>query len=527
MRAGRAEPGRRPDRMAMRTLRAAFGREARPSRGTSVAAVLSGAALALGLAPWEAWWIALPALIAVTALVAAAPSAGPRIWTGWWAGTGFFAAAMFWIVEPFFVDPVRHGWMAPFAIVFMAGGLALFWALAALVSGLGRGYAARAAGFALGLALADLARSYVLTGFPWALAGHVWIGTPVAQAAAVLGPIGLSLLTAAAAALPVALGGGRFGLRACAAVLASAALVGGAWAWGAVRLAAPEPAPQHEIRVRLVQPNAAQHLKWQGDMWSVFLGRQIDQTAAPASPAPDLVVWPETAVPFLLDDAGDFLTGAASVAQGAQLALGIQRAEGLRYYNSLVVIGPDGARRALYDKARLTPFGEYVPLGDLAARFGIRAFAAQAGFGYSAGPGPDVLDLGAAGRVLPIICYEGIFPQYLAAAPVRADWILQITNDGWFGNISGPYQHLALLRLRAIEQGLPVLRSANTGISAVIDAKGRVLESLPLNTDGVIDTLVPAALPPTPYARWGDMPATILIILSVLALGLIRRLRTH
>ena len=185
-----------------------------------------------------------------------------------------------------------------------------------------------------------------------------------------------------------------------------------------------------------------------------------------------------------------------------------------------------GAVRAVYDKHHLVPFGEYMPFGDQLAVIGITAFAARDGNGYTAGTGAAVLDLGAAGKVLPLICYEAVFPQDLRAAPERADWILQITNDGWFGNLAGPYQHLAQAQLRAIEQGLPLMRVANTGVTAAIDAKGRMLKSLPLNTEGWMDVDVPQALLPTFYAQWGDLPATMGLGGCLLGLALTRRKRS-
>ena len=430
---------------------------------------------------------------------------------------------MFWIVEPFLVDPARDGWMAPFALVLMSGGMALFWGLAGALAGIGRSLPTRALGFAVGLAATDLLRGYVLTGFPWALIGHVWIGTPVMQAAAFVGPVGLSLIATLAAALPVLSAGprGRIALT-VVAVMGVAAL----WVGGTVRLGAEVAERDPAIRVRLVQPNATQSLKWRADMWDVFLDRQMQATALPADPPLDLIVWPETAVPWLLDRTGSLFAAMTSASRGVPIALGIQRAEVLRYFNSLAVIDKSGTVTDVYDKSHLVPFGEYIPAGNLLARFGIRAFAAQNGYGYTPGPGPRVLDLGPAGRVLPLICYEAVFPQDLRT-PDRADWILQVTNDGWFGNVSGPYQHLAQARLRAVEQGLPLLRAANTGVSAVIDARGRVLASLPLNTEGHLDAAVPPALPPTPYARTGDWPATVLLSLTVLALIFRRRSVGH
>ncbi len=468
-----------------------------PGIRRAAAAVGLGAAIALGQAPWDMWWLALPALALLVRLLAG-QSWGHAAWQGWLAGAGYFAAAMFWIVEPFMVDAARHGWMAPFALVFLAMGMALFWALAGGVGGWLRGPLA----LAVALAGADLLRGYIFTGFPWALIGHMWIDTPVAQLAAWVGPVGLTLGTVCLAALAA-----RWPR---AGAVAAVAAVAGAWTLGAARLSAPEPAPQ-PITARIIQPNAAQHLKWDPEMARLFFERQLQMTAEDTGTRPDLVIWPETAVNFLLEDQIG-LDIIAQAAGGVPVALGIQRVEGRRFYNSLAVIDAGAQVRALYDKHHLVPFGEYMPFGDTMARFGLHGFAAQQGQGYSPGPGAALLDLGPLGRVLPLICYEAVFPQDLNAVAGRADWILQATNDAWFGQLVGPYQHLAQARLRAIEQGLPVLRSANTGVSAVIDARGRILQSLPMDTHGYLQAAVPGALPPTLYSRMGDTPVAVLLV---------------
>lgn len=500
----------------MNARRIDFGRPRRRRPGAVLAAaavpVAFGALAAAGQAPLGFWWLALPALAGVTWQVTAAPEPRAAIWRGWAAGAGYFAAAMFWIVDPFFVAPAQDAWMAPFALILMAGGLALFWAAAAalawLVGGDRRG---RALGFALGLAAAGLARTYVFTGLPWALIGHIWVGSWAAQVDAITGPIGLSLLAGLIAAGPVGFGW-------LPGLLFSAAFLGAAMGYGGWRLAQPMPPDQAEI-VRLIQPNAAQSLKWRPDMASLFFERLLKQTALPGHPA--LVVWPETSVPFLLNRPGDGLRLIAEAAHGAPVALGIQRTEGLRAYNSLALLDAQGEVTDVYDKHHLVPFGEYVPFGDLFWRLtGNDAFAPSQGYGYSPGPGPRVLDFGPLGQVLPLICYEAIFPQDLRVA-LRPSWILQITDDGWFGTLSGPYQHLAQVRLRAIEEGLPILRDANTGVTAVIDARGRVLKSLPLDTEGVIDTPIPGALPATPYSRTGDWP--MLALLGLIGAALLRR----
>ncbi len=199
------------------------------------------------------------------------------------------------------------------------------------------------------------------------------------------------------------------------------------------------------------------------------------------------------------------------------MALGIQRASGDRFWNSLRVLEREGTVAAQYDKHHLVPFGEYVPFGDLAGDwFGVTAFASQAGNTYSAGTGPAVLNLGRMGKVLPLICYEAVFPGGVNSAPERADWILQITNDAWFGVWTGPFQHAAQARLRAVEQGLPLVRVANTGVTEVVDARGRVVAGLPFGTIGALDAALPGALPPTPYSRFGEGP--YLLLLAGLAL---------
>jgi apolipoprotein N-acyltransferase len=489
-----------------------LGRPGRRRPGRFVAAPLLGALLAAGQAPLGFWGLALPALAALIWLIAGTEDGRTATALGWLAGVGYFGAAMFWIVDPFFVDPAQDGWMAPFALVLMAGGMALFWALAGALSALlGADPRGRALGFAVALAASDLLRGYFLTGLPWALVGHIWIGTWPAQAAALVGPVGLSLMTTLAAAAPTAFGAVR------GAVFAWA-LIGAAGGWGLVRLHAPEPAPT-ALTVRLIQPNAAQHLKWRSDLAPMFFDRLLKHTAAPGKP--DLIVWPETSVPFLLNRPGDGLKMVVEAAHGVPVAIGIQRTEGYRAYNSLAILNADGTVGPVYDKHHLVPFGEYIPLGDLIWRLtGIERYAPSQGYGYSSGPGPQVLDLGRLGRVLPLICYEAVFPQDLRT-PTRADWILQVTDDGWFGTLSGPYQHFAQVRLRAIEQGLPILRAANTGVSAVIDAKGRVLQRLPLDTEGHIDAIIPGALPATIYSRTGDWP--MLLLLLILAAGLFRR----
>lgn len=481
----------------------------RPNRRLFVLAFAAGVLAALGHAPLYLWPLTLAGLAALTRLVAQAEHGVG--WIGLAGGTGYGAVALSWIVEPFLVEPETYGWMAPFALAFMALGLGLFWAAAA--------WAARASflrapafSFALTLTAAEYLRGHILTGFPWAMPGHVWISTPVAQLGALVGPTGLTLgLLLLAAALS--------SLRWQQAFSAGVGLAA-AWAFGLWTLSQQLP-PDRSAVLRLVQPNAEQSLKWDPDQAQVFLDRLL--IASAAAPRPDLVIWPETALPYLLERHDELAPIIASAAQGAPVALGAQREDGSRFWNSLTVIEPDGSLGQRYDKHHLVPFGEYIPLGDLALRlFGLRAFAAQEGAAYTPGDGPNLIYFGPQmGRALPLICYEAVFPQDVNAAPERPDWLLQITNDAWFGTLSGPFQHADQARMRAIEQGLPLVRVANTGVTAVYDARGQLRASLPFGTEGHLDAALPAPLPATPFARWGEAPA--LLLLAGLALLLIRR----
>ncbi|WP_369410573.1 apolipoprotein N-acyltransferase [Parasedimentitalea denitrificans] len=456
--------------------------------------------LAQALAPVQFLWGIPIAFGLVSAQFMRVNSAWTGARVGWFLGFGYFSFAMSWIVEPFQVDPDRHAWMAPFALVFLAAGLALFWGLAFGLAAKVSQRGLRVLALIVAWSLAEFGRAYLLTGLPWAAFGQFWMDSPVAVLLPWIGPHGVAFLTLAAV-LPL-------GLALRNPVVASVPLL------SAVGILWLLPSPPETIltskTVRLVQPNAPQDQKWHPEYRWGFVRRQLSYTSA--QPRPDLVVWPETAVPQMLNSAGDILAAIADAADGVPVITGIQRRLDLRFFNSLVVLDASGGARQIYDKAHLVPFGEYVPFGNILARFGITGFASQTGSGYSAGPGPQILDL-AIGKALPLICYEAVFPQLLNSAPTRADMLIQVTNDAWFGTYSGPYQHLVQARMRAAEQGLPMIRVANTGVSAMIDGYGRIRESLPLGEAGFVDARLPRPLAPTLYSRIGDIPVFGLLLM--------------
>lgn len=462
---------------------------------------LAGAAAALGHAPFGLWPVSLAGFAALAWLVAHRERPVLAAWAG---GTAYFAVTLHWIVEPFLVDAATHGWMAPFALILMAGGLALFWGLAGWLAARTGGN--RAIAWAICLTGAELVRGHILTGFPWALPAYIWTDTDIRLLAAVFGPYGLSLLTLVLISVAVADAGRPRPRMAVLVAAGGLAMLLGA---GLMR----GDAGTADRTVRLVQPNAPQNEKWDPDRAHVFVDRALEFTARPKDGV-DLVVWPETAIPYPLDLAGPVFSRIAAVSDGVPVFTGLnRRSEDGLWFNSSVMVDGTGLVVESYDKVHLVPFGEYIPLKiDF-----IRALAASVGYGFSPGAGVRMIDT-PLGRTVPLICYEAIFPQHSTGLEGRQDYILQITNDAWFGTFSGPYQHLQQARFRAVEQGLPLIRAANTGVSAVIDARGNLRATLALGEAGFIDAALPAALAPTPYSKTGDWPVIGLVAALLAAL---------
>jgi apolipoprotein N-acyltransferase len=507
---------------------AARSRLAAPgARLRGAAALAVGAALTLAQPPIGFWPALVPGWCAALWLLRMAATARAAARTGFLAGFGFFLTGLHWVGSAFLVEAGNVWWYAPvmpFAVALLAAACALFWA-----GGFALAHAARARLAAPGwadpltlawaMAAAEAARGALLTGFPWALQAYAWTETPVIQAAALGGAPLLSALTVAAAAAPMAAT-----RRAPWPALGAAAALAASWAWGAARLeASVATAPRRPV-IRLVQPNVPQGDKWEDGRARRIFDNLVSLTAEPAAAAPALVVWPEVAVTFLFDRSPDALALALAAAPpGASLAVGSVRAEGehpgWRLFNSLLFHGPDGAALGFYDKRRLTPFGEYVPYAWVLGRLGIGTLGeGLSGFTPGALGGPFALP--GLPPFAPLICYEIVFPRDVLRAAEGADWILQVTNDAWFGDSGGPWQHLAQARARAVELGLPVARAANTGISAMIDSHGRIAAQLPLGARGALDAPLPGAAPPTPFRRLGFAPALALFaIVSALMIA--------
>jgi len=486
-------------------------------------ALLAGALASLALPPVHLVPLLLVAFPILLTQIASARGPREAARRGWWFGFGYHLIGLYWITEAILFEAARFWWLVPLAVPALSAVLALFIAVPAgaawfATRGAGRVNAAQVLTLAGGWVLADLARQFVLTGFPWNPIGSVWalpggLGDVMLQPAASISVHGLTLATVALASAPLLRWPGR---AVCLSVLL-------AWiGFGVVRVAAPAPPDQNE-RVVLVQGNIAQGQKWnpafRDEVFRKYL-RLTDHGVRDAGPGPVVVVWPETASPFLLD--ANARAAIADAAHGATVLVGAVRFdEEDRPRNTLAAVMPNGTVAAEYDKWHLVPFGEYQPSW---ARVGIQLVA---GGGFASGPGPETLHVPGMPPVGPLICYEAIFPGQVVDEADRPVWMVNVTNDAWFGTSSGPRQHLAAARLRAVEEGLPLLRAANTGITVAFDSRGHELTRIPMEEAGFRTVTLPGASPPTIFAMFGLwVPGFLAAFAMVVGLAG-SRLRSH
>jgi apolipoprotein N-acyltransferase len=509
-------------------------------------AFLAGAASTLALAPvnlWPAMFVTFPVVVWLL------DGAAPKRWrgvtaaaaAGWWFGFGYFLAGLYWVGAAFLVDAKTFGWLMPFAVVALPAGLALFtafgFALARLMWTRG---ALRILMLAAALTLAEWLRGHVLTGFPWNTYGYA-LTTPLAlaQAVALFGVWGLTFIAVAAFASPAVLADERVDTRqpwiypaAAVAVLAALGF------YGVARLAATPTAFVDAVHLRIMQPNLPQDDKFNYSAKQQVMQRYLALSDRATSPGTSgvreatLLIWPESAFPFFLSREPDALAQiAALIHDGPVLITGAARpaettpgGRTTHAYNSVYVIDHDGSILSVYDKLHLVPFGEYLPFQRLLERLGFMQLTKVQG-GFLSGSRRRAMTVPGAPSFLPLICYEIVFPHDIVPRGERAGWMLNLTNDGWFGITAGPYQHFQQARVRAIEEGLSLVRAANTGISAVVDPVGRITASLPLGIEGVLDAPLPKSLGPTPYSRFGDAPVG-LVVLAIGLVAVFRRARS-
>jgi apolipoprotein N-acyltransferase len=511
----------------------------------AIIAFVAGAASALAMAPVNAWpvlFLTFPVLIWL--VDGSASGRWNGVWmaavAGWCFGFGYFLVGLYWIGHAFLVDAKTFGWLLPIAVAGLPAYLALYTGLGLAAARLiwVRG-PARILAFAATMTIAEWLRGHLLTGFPWNTFGYA-LTEPLAlaQAVSLVGIWGLTFLALAIFASVALLADEpedtRYPYRWPIVGIIVLAALGG---YGAARLATHPTTFVKDVRLRIMQPNLQQDAKFNYAAKDEVVARYINLSERVTGPESkglrDIthLIWPEAAFPFFLAREPDALAQIVSILQpGTQLITGAVRAvppangsRVVRAYNSVYVIDPDGSIRGIYDKVHLVPFGEYLPFQSFLEKLGLQQLTKQTG-GFLSGDRRRAMDVGRAPKMLPLVCYEVIFPGEAVPDNERPGWLVNVTNDGWFGISSGPYQHLQQARTLAIAAGLPLVRSANTGISVVLDPVGRVIASLPLGVEGVIDADLPVAIASTMYGKFGDLSLILFLVVSAFAVGR-RRLR--
>jgi len=548
-------------------------------RWPKLVALLLGAVSATGFAPLNLWPLTLLALGGWMALTARATRGSGAFGIGWAFGVGHFVVGLNWIATAFTYQAAMPAWLGWIAVVLLSLYLAAYPALAAwgawlfqkiiapakagaggVMSPAARAYAGTTLSFILAFAalwtLTEWLRSWVFTGFAWNPLGATML--LAASPARWIGTYGLS-------SLPILIAGVSLVMaRSNIASLRSSWQVAGSNPAPSLRQqareqigfgvfvalfftlpyllpdgsASPSATSSNGIPITVVQPNVGQQDKWEGSKADANFAK-LARLTTPKGDTPRLILWPEAAVPDYLETGYPlpYYDRSPAEARGRLtnlmnpddlMLLGALKLEldktgevvGAR--NAVMTVHADGTLGPRYDKAHLVPYGEYLPMRPILSAIGLSRLA-PGDIDFWPGPGARTLDLGAFGQAGLQICYEIIFSGQVVDAKHRPDFIFNPSNDAWFGSW-GPPQHLAQARLRAIEEGLPVVRATPTGISAVIDADGRVLESLPMHKAGRIDTVLPPAHAPTPFARYGNMlPVAFALLLLMLAIAFRRR----
>jgi apolipoprotein N-acyltransferase len=463
-----------------------------------------------------------PAFAGLIWLLPAGLGKRAAFFTGWWFGVGFFVSSLYWIGFAPITFSLSLWWVMPFAMVGLPIVLAIFHGIATLAaSRWGDGHIRRALMLTIAWGITEWLRGHIFTGLPWNLAGYGWTGSDaMAQSASVFGMYGVTVLAVVSATLIAAVAGGspRRRLTVLGIVIALPLVV---WAGGAARLAgAPQIGADNvpNVGLRIVQASIPQKEKWDSGLIKRNFTLHMDLSVKDRPDWVTHVIWPETAAVIDLTRYPDWAKAAASVVPpGGLLLTGTPRRvlNPPQVWNSMVALDEQGNIIDSFDKFHLVPFGEYMPMQSI-----LRLDKITPGkLGFSAGPGPRALRLVGLPPVGPLICYEVVFPGEVVDRANRPEWLLNLTNDAWYGQTAGPHQHLAATRLRAIEEGLPLVRSANTGISAIFDGYGREITRLDLNQRGVLDVRLPRPVSnATFYAYYNDLTFVFLMLLVFLAL---------
>ncbi|MDX8476954.1 apolipoprotein N-acyltransferase [Mesorhizobium sp. VK24D] len=513
----------------------------------ALVAFAAGALAVLAQAPYDFFavcFVSFPVLVWLLDGATAEASDGwlrrlrPAFAIGWWFGFGYFLAGLWWIGQALLVEADSFAWALPFAVVGIPLALAFFYGFATVVARLfWSSDIGRIAALAFGFGLAEWLRDFLFTGFPWNAVGYAAMPVPLLmQSVSVTGMIGMNALAVFVFSLP-ALVAARRHLRLGLALLVI--LVAAHVGFGYFRLARPAEPATRSIDVRIVQPAVDLSEKWDASVrdriFATLMG--ISGKAPEQGHAkPQLILWPETSVPFLFTERPDALTALGDMlGDGQMLIAGVVREEGgagnagSRYYNSVVAINDKGEIVDAVDKVHLVPFGEYLPFAGLFERFGIGQLVAGP-MNFAAGNERHPIAVPNGLSAVPFICYEVIFPDLVAVDAASSELIVNVTNDAWFGDTPGPYQHFRQAQIRAVENGLPLLRAANNGISAVVDSRGRIVDALAVDARGAIDAHVPVSgrvLLSADQRRINGLLIMLLFALIAVTLNVRQRLRVN
>jgi apolipoprotein N-acyltransferase len=487
-------------------------------------AFLLGIALVLALPPFSLPWV-LPVVFGGLFHLTVRRPAVHAYLTGWVFGMGFFLFGISWIAESFFIEADQFGWMAVPAVAGLSAMLACFPALAVALFALTKvtGLSGVLV-FSAFWSSAEWLRGTLLTGFPWNLIGYAWADYAIPrQVAALVGSYGVSLITVLSVTLPILILS-RERHQKIASIVLFASLFALIWLSGTHRLALPSEAS--DTTLRIVQGNIPQHQKWDFEFRERNIARYMELSALPGRY--DILLWPESAFPGYLEAEPAMLQQiAALLPNSAVLLTGVNtRQLGLQgeiNRNSILAIDAEGSVFARYAKHHLVPFGEYVPWWSP-----LQVEQLTGGSSYfTPGPGPLTIQLPGSRKVGMSICYEAIFPGKIVSDHDRPDWIFNATNDAWFGTSFGPRQHFASARMRAVEEGLPLVRAANTGISAVIDSSGNIVARIGLEVTDVLDIDLPAPKPSTPFSQFDQLYFVLMLVGCLFAAALLHYRRKN
>ncbi len=442
-------------------------------------------------------------------------------------GFSYFICGLWWLCNAFLTDLDSFGWAIPLAILVPPLYLSLYWFCSGFIVGLlwTKGIA-RFFALAFALGLAEWLRAFLFTGFPWNSLGYTAMPTPMfMQSDAIVGLYGMNILAVLVYSLPTVLLTDEKKKLALFLCLSLILIHSG---FGFYRLHTIENTAEDQKKtywVRIIQPSIQQNVKLRNNTREAMLEAHMNLSAIPTTdknPEPDFIVWPEASVPYLLYDKSSISMHIASLLKPKQWAMiGAVRVSNdppysqIQYFNTIAVINAQGNILNTSDKLHLVPFGEYLPYQNLLKKIGLRILADNIG-GYSAAHVRKTVTMPNGFSYLPLICYEAIFPHEMTFKGAPPQAIINVTNDAWFGVTPGPYQHLQQAQLRAVELGIPLIRAANNGISAVIDSYGRIVVALAQNTVGIIDSQIPSPITPIGSNEYRTFSTFILFILMLL-----------